>query len=448
MGQWLQKQRQNGSTPKDRRPEAGPDPRASIPTRLAAWRRQTFRVLQTRNYRLFFVGQVISRSGWWVQMVAENWLVVDLGGSGLVLGMTSALQFAPLLLLSPYAGVLVDRRDTRTLLIVTQCASGLLALIVGLLAVMGVVQIWMIWLAAFLLGCLNAFEIPARETFTMELAGPADVTNAVALNNVVRNSARAFGPALGGGLIAWLGIGACFLLNAASYLVVVWALCRLTPSELYTERAVPHRRGQIREGWRYVWRHPTLHTALLITAVAATFCTNFIVLLPLYISQTFQQDAAVYGLLMSCLGIGMAVGSLMAASWTAPTLRRVVGLTLCFGLAHAVVGAAPNLVVGFLTIGVMGAASSLCLTGCAGYFHLHAGDRMRGRVMALYTLAYLGTAPIGGPLVGGLAQSLGVRAGFLIAALPCVAVSGFVFLSRHQVAESVYLKDEPAERSG
>lgn len=357
--------------------------------RLVQWRRQTFRALQVRNYRLFFVGQVISRSGWWIQMVAENWLVVDLGGSGLVLGITSALQFAPLLLFSAYAGVLVDRRDTRKLLIATQCASGLLALIIGLLALTGVVQIWMIWLAAFLLGCLNAFEIPAREAFTMELAGPAHVTNAVALNNVVRNSSRAFGPALGGWLISWAGIGACFLLNAASYAVVIAALYRLNPSALYEERAAPHRRGQLREGWRYVWRHLTLRTALLITAVAATFCTNFIVLLPLYISQTFQKDAEVYGLIMSCLGIGMLMGSLMAASWTAPTLKRVAGLALCFGLAHAVVGVAPNLVTGFLAIAIMGCASSMCLTCCAGYFQLHAGESMRGRVMALYTLAYL-----------------------------------------------------------
>ncbi len=430
-------QRLHGATQNDSRHEACQDPRASIATRLAAWRRQTFRALRTRNYRLFFVGQVVSRSGWWIQMVAENWLVVDLGGSGLLLGITSALQFAPLLLFSPYAGVLVDRQDTRRLLIVTQCASGLLALIVGLLALTGVVQIWMIWLAAFLLGCLAAFEIPAREAFTMELAGPADVTNAVALNHVVRNSARALGPALGGGLIAWLGIGVCFLLNAASYAIVVAALCRLNPSELYRERTAPPRRGQVREGWRYVWRHPTLRTALLITAVATTFCTNFIVLLPLYISHTFEQDAAVYGLLMSCLGIGMVAGSLMAASWTAPTLRRVAGLALCFGLAHAVVGVAPNLAFGFLTIGVMGGASSMCLTCCAAYFQRHAVERMRGRVMALFTLAYLGTMPIGGPLVGWLAQSLGIRAGFMIAALPCVAASGFVFLSRHPVGEPV-----------
>ncbi|WP_089722140.1 MFS transporter [Candidatus Entotheonella palauensis] len=413
-----------------------------IPACLAQWPRQTFRALRTRNYRLFFVGQVISRSGWWMQMIAENWLVIDLGGSGLILGMTSALQFAPLLLFSAYAGVLVDRRDTRILLIVTQCGSGLLALIVGLLALTGMVQIWMIWLAAFLLGCLNAFEIPAREAFTMELAGPTDVTNAVALNHVVRNSARAFGPALGGGLIAWLGISACFLLNAASYAIVVAALCRLNLAELYRERTVPHRRGQIREGWDYVWRHPTLRTALLITAVTSTFCTNFIVLLPLYISHTFQSEAAIYGFLMSCLGIGMVMGALAAASWTAPTLRRAAGLALCFGLAHAAVGLAPNLAVGFFTVGVMGGVSSMFFTCGASYFQLHAGESMRGRVMALYTLAYLGTILVGGPLVGWLAQSLGVRTSFWIAALPCMVASGLVFFSRHRVVEPVSPRGE------
>lgn len=444
MRPWLLRHQQHGATQKDSDNATCPDPRASIPTRLAEWRRQTFRALRMRNYRLFFVGQVISRSGWWMQTVAENWLVVDLGGSGLILGITSALQFAPLLFLSAYAGVLVDRGDTRLLLIVTQYASGIVALIVGLLALTGVVQIWMIWLAALLIGCLNAFEMPAREAFTMELAGPANVTNAVALNNVIRSSARAFGPALGGGLIAWLGISACFLLNAASYAIVIVALCRLHPSELYRERTAPYRCGQIREGWRYVWRHLTLRTALLITAVATTFCTNFIVLLPLYVSQTFQQDAAVYGLLMSCLGIGMVVGSLLAASWPVPTLRRVAGLALGFGLAHAVVGAASNLVVGFLTIGIMGGASSLCLTCCAGYFQLHAGESVRGRVMALYTLAYLGTAPLGGPLVGWLAQSLGVRMAFLIAALPCVVASGVALLSQHKGGDPEWAKLSPA----
>jgi MFS family permease len=359
-------------------------------------RQQTFRSLSLRNYRLFFTGQVISRAGMWVQIIAENWLVVQLGGSGLMLGITTALQFAPLLLLSPYGGTLVDRWNTRTVLLVTQSASGTLALLVGLFALTGSIQIWMVWAAAFLLGCLNALDIPARETFTMELAGPDNVTNAVALNNVVRNAARASGPALGGVLITSVGIGACFLLNAASYAVVVAALRRMHPADLYTEGAVPHRRGQIREGLRYIWKHPTLGTVLLIVAIATTFGLNLQVMVTLYASHTFHQGAAFYGLLMSCPGIGAVAGSLMAASWKEPTMHRVATLSLTFGVANTAVACAPNVPLALFAIGLMGMASSLFLTSSAGYVQLHAGEQMRGRVMALYTIAYLGTAPIGG----------------------------------------------------
>lgn len=201
------------------------------------WYRQTFRALASRNFRLFLGAQVISRAGLWVQMVAENWLVIQLGGSGIMLGVTIALQFAPLLVFSPYAGALVDRWNTRIVLIITQSAAGALALSIGLLALTGLIEIWMIWVAAFLLGCLNALDMPAREAFTMELSGPADVTNAVALNNAMRHAARACGPALGGVLIAQTGIAVCFLLNAASYIVVVAALYRLQVSALYTSVA-------------------------------------------------------------------------------------------------------------------------------------------------------------------------------------------------------------------
>jgi len=302
----------------------------------------------------------------------------------------------------------------------------------------------MIWAAAFLLGCLNALDIPAREAFTMELAGPENVTNAVALNNVVRNAARACGPALGGVLITSVGIGACFLLNAASYAVVVAALRRIHLADLYTEGAALHRQGQIREALRYVWKHPTLGTVLLIVAIATTFGLNLQVMVTLYASRTFHQDAAFYGLLMSCLGIGAVAGSLMAASWKEPTMHRVATLSLTFGVAHAAVACASNVPLALFAIGLMGMASSLFLTASAGYVQLHVGERMRGRVMALYTLAYLGTAPLGGPLVGWLAQSLGVRMASLIAALPCVVASGVALLSQHKGGDPEWAKLSPA----
>jgi MFS family permease len=375
----------------------------------------------------------------WVQIIAENWLVVQLGGSGLMLGITTALQFAPLLLLSPYGGTLVDRWNTRTVLLVTQSASGILALLVGLRALTGTIQIWMIWVAACLLGCLNALDIPAREAFTIELVGPDNVTNAVALNNVVRNAARACGPALGGVLITSVGIEACFLLNAASYAVVVAALRRMHPADLYTADAVPPRRGQIREGFRYVWKHPALGTVLLIVAIATTFGLNLQVMVTLYASHAFHQGAVFYGLLMSCLGIGAVAGSLMAASWKEPTRHCVATLSLTFGIANTAVACAPDVPLALLAIGLMGMASSLFLTSSAGYVQLHAGEQMRGRVMALYTVAYLGTAPIGGPLVGWLAQCLGVRVGFLVVGLGCMAASSLVFLSPGERAGSTKL---------
>ncbi len=405
---------------------------------IRAWSYRTFRSLQTRNYRLFFIGQVISRVGLWIQMVAENWLVIQLGGSGVMLGVTIALQFTPLLVFSAYAGALVDRWNTRFVLIVTQSAAGALALSLGLLALTGVIQIWMIWVAAFLLGCLNALDMPAREAFTMELAGPADVTNAVALNNVVRNAARTCGPALGGGLIAHVGIEACFLLNAASYMVVIAALCRMEGSALHTEDTVPHRRGQTWAGLQYVWGHPTLCPVLLMVAVATTFGLNFQVLVTLYTARTFDQGAALYGYLMSGLGIGAVFGSLMAASWVEPTVRRIAALCFAFGMANTAVAIAPSLLMGMLTLALMGMASSLFLTASAGYVQLQAGEQMRGRVMALYTLAYLGTAPLGGPLLGWVAQSLDVRAAFHLAGLGCMAASGLIFFTQRRAALVTY----------
>lgn len=393
---------------------------------------QTFRSLRRRNYRLYFVAQAISTSGTWVQLVAEGWLVVRLSGSGLVLGITTALQFTPLLLLSAYGGVLVDRWDKRTLLTFTQGAAGVLALTVGLLTLAGLVQVWMVWVAAFLLGCVNALDNPGRQAFTMELASPADVTNAVALNNAVGTVARAIGPAIGGLLISTVGIVPCFLINAASYAAVIAALRTMDPAQLHTEAAAPRRRGQVLEGLRHVWSNPALRTVLLIMTLASTFGLNFQVLLPLLASRTFGQGAGLYGLLMSCLGIGALAGSLTVASWDAPTPRRVAALSLAFGVSNAMVALAPNLPLSILAIGAMGITSSMFLISCSGCLQLNAGEGMRGRVMALYSVAFLGTAPIGGPAVGWVAERLGPRSGFLVSALACVAAGGLVFLARRR----------------
>lgn len=391
---------------------------------------QTFRSLRHRNYRLYFTSEAISRAGTWVQLIAEQWLVIQLGGSGVALGITTALQFTPLLLFGAFGGVLVDRWNKRNLLMLTQTAAGMLALVVGLLALTGSIEIWMIWVAALLLGCIEAIDTPASQAFTMEMAGPADATNAIALNNAISTTARAIGPAIGGFLIAAAGIGPSFLINAASFAPVVMALRLMDPAELSVEPPVPRQRGQVQEGLRHVWFHPGLRTVLLIVTLVSIFAFNFQVLLPLLAAETFQEDAAIYGLLMSCLGIGAVAGSLTAASWDNPTVRRVAALSLAFGVTLAAVAFAPSLSLALLAMGAMGFASGLFLASSSGFLLTTSGEQMRGRVMALYSMAFLGTAPIGGPVVGWIGEHLGPGAGFLVGALACIVAGSFGFLAR------------------
>ncbi|MBP1080766.1 MULTISPECIES: MFS transporter [Bacillus] len=389
--------------------------------------KRTFRSLSIRNYRLYFFAQIISTSGLWIQLVAENWLVVQLGGSGLMLGITTAIQFTPLLFLSVYGGVLVDRWNKHTLLMFTQISSSILALLLGILALTGSVQIWMIWIIAFLLGCVNALDTPGRQVFTRELVGPKHLTNAVALNNTISTSGRVIGPVIGAILISISEVGVCFLINAASYIAVIIALLKINKSQLQVESVVTRKHGQVKEGLIHIWNHPKLRTTLLIMFITATFGLNFQVLLPLFTSQTFQQSGEWYGLLMSSLGIGSVIGSLLIASWKDPTVKRVALLSTVFGITIVAVALSPTLPVAFITVGLMGVGSSLFLTACSGCLQLNAGDGMSGRVMAMYYVAFLGTAPIGGTAVGWIAEIWGPRSAFALSAIACMAASGFAF---------------------
>ncbi|MGG3571619.1 MFS transporter [Bacillus gobiensis] len=394
--------------------------------------KRTFRSLSIRNYRLYFYAQIISTSGLWIQTVAENWLVVQLGGSGLMLGITAAMQFTPLLFLSVYGGVLVDRWNKHTLLMFTQISSSILALILGILALTGNVQIWMIWIIAFLLGCVNALDTPGRQVFTRELVGPNHLTNAVALNNTISTSARVIGPVIGTILISTLGIGACFIINASSYIAVIVALLMIDKNQLHIENEVTRKPGQVREGLLHIWNQPSLRATLLIMFLTATFGFNFQVLLPLFTSQTFKQSGSWFGLLMSSLGIGSVIGSLLIASWKDPTVKRVALLSTVFGITMAAVAFSPTLPVAFVTVGLMGLGSSLFLTACSGCLQLNAGDGMSGRVMAMYYVAFLGTAPIGGTAVGWIAEIWGPRTAFALSAVACMAASSFVFLGSYK----------------
>ena len=399
---------------------------------LRAAAHQTFSSLRVRNYRLYFTAQLISVSGTWMQSVAQAWLVLHLTGSGVDLGIVVGLQFLPMLLAGPFGGLVADRLDRRRLLFATQAAGGFLALGLGILVVTDLVQLWQVYLFAVLLGVVNVFDNPARQTFVMEMVGRHDLPNAVSLNTVVMNASRVIGPAIGGVVITFFGLGICFFLNAASYVAVIVGLAMMRVSELFPTEHVARARGQVREGFRYVWRTPSLRNTLLAIAIIGIFAYNFTVTLALLAKGTFGGGAGAYSLLTSCMGIGAVAGGLAAAHHAKPTPRLLQVLALVFGGLIAAVALAPSLLVASLLIVVMGAASIGFIATANASLQLAAAPEMRGRVMALYAMAFLGSTPIGAPLVGAIAQATDPRVALLTGAVATAAAAG-ILMWRHQV---------------
>jgi MFS family permease len=383
--------------------------------RAGATTKNTFRSLRVRNYRLYFFGQMVSVTGTWMQTVAQAWLVLKLTGSGVALGFTTGLQFAPVLLAGAWGGVIADRFSKRKILVATQFVSGLLALILWALIATGSVQLWMIYALAFALGCVTVIDVPARQAFVMEMVGPEDVTNAVGLNSTVVTSARIVGPAIAAGLIATVGTAWCFLINGLSYAAVIWSLFRMDAHALMRLEPVQRVKGQIREGLRYVWSDVTLRSSLLLMTVVGTMAFNFRVMLPLLATGPFHGGAGVYGLLSVFMGVGTLIGALISASRARPTRGLLVGSALAFGVLIIAAGAAPNLDTEIVVLIPMGALSIVFAAACNATLQLGSTDAMRGRVMALYSVVFLGTTPIGSPLVGWIAQAAGPRSAFYVA---------------------------------
>ncbi len=396
----------------------------------AAWN-QTFHSLRIRNYRLYFVAQLISVSGTWMQTVAQAWLVLHLTGSGVDLGIVVGLQFLPMLLFGPFGGLVADRMNKRRLLYMTQTAGGILALVLGVLVVSHAVQLWQVYLLATLLGMVNVFDNPTRQTFVMEMVGRDELPNAVSLNTVVMNTSRVVGPAIGGVVITVFGLGICFFVNAASYIAVIVGLSMMRSKELHPTRRVVRAKGQIRQGFRYVWRTPSLRNTLLAVAVIGIFAYNFTVTLALLAKVTFHGGVGAYSLLTSCMGIGAVVGGLFAAHRARPTPRLLQVLALVFGGLLAAVALAPTLISAAALIVLMGAASIGFIATANASLQLASEPAMRGRVMALYAMAFLGTTPIGAPLVGAIAQWTSPRIALLIGAVATVVAAGLL-MWRHQ----------------
>ncbi len=389
--------------------------------------RRTISSLAVHNFRLYFFGQMVSLSGTWMQSVAQAWLVLKLTGSGTALGLLVALQFLPVLLLGPLGGLVADRCDKRRLLYATQTSAGLLALALGILVSFDVVRLWMVFALAAGFGLVNAVDSPARQTFVHEMVGAHELPNAVTLNSVMVNLARAVGPAVAGALIATVGLGPCFLINAGSYLAVLTALALMRAHELHPTAPQPRAKGQLREGFRYVRSTPALSTPLLMMAVIGTLAYEFGVILPLMARFTFHGDAGTYGLMSSCMGIGSVVGGLYVASH-----RRVGGTALAlnavaFGVVLLMAAAAPNLAIELVALVLIGVTSIGFLSRGNATLQLTTAPEMRGRVMALWAVAFLGSTPIGGPIIGWIGQNLGPRYGLGLGGLAALAAGAWAY---------------------
>jgi MFS family permease len=375
----------------------------------------TFRSLHVRNYRLYASGAVVSNVGTWMQRVAQDWLVLQLThNNGTALGITTGLQFLPILLLSPYAGLIADRFPKRRLLQVTQLMLAVPALVLGLLAVTGVAQTWQVYVLAFVFGIGSAFDAPARQSFVSEIVGPDDLTNAVGLNSASFNLARMIGPALAGLLIAALGsgvhaTGAVILVNAVSYGAVIAALQRMHQRELHPAKPADRHPGMIREGVGYVMARPDLMLILTIVFFAGTFGLNFQLTSALMATEVFHKGAGEYGILGTTLAIGSLSGALLAARRTKIRHRLVILAALSFGAAEIVAGLLPSYLAFAVWTPVLGLASLTMITSANASFQLSVAPAMRGRAMALYLMVFMGGTPIGSPIVGWVGQTFGAR---------------------------------------
>jgi MFS family permease len=394
--------------------------------------RRTFSSLANPNYRKFFFGQTVSLVGTWMQTTAQSWLVYTLTHSATDIGFVVALQTLPVLLLGPYGGVIADRVDKRRLMIVLQSFMGVQAAILAVLALTHVVTYVDVCVLAVVLGLNNCFENPSRQSFVLEMVGPTNLRNAVSLNSTMNNVARAVGPAVAGVLIAAVGEGWCFAVNAASFIAVVASLMMMDRSALNPSTPTIRAKGQLREGFRYVARTPALAIPLVMMALVGMLAYEFQVTLPIVAGTVFHGDSALYGLLMAAMGIGAIIGGLWTAARGKTGVRALFRASLIFGVVMTFASLAPVIAVELIALALVGFASVSFLSMANSTLQLGTDPQMRGRVMALWAVAFMGSTPIGGPLIGWITSLAGARVGLGVGAASCV-VAGAIgwFAVRH-----------------
>jgi len=382
--------------------------------------------LRHRNYRLYFFGQLVSVIGTWMQTIAQSFLVLELTHSGTQLGLTTAVRFLPMLAFGPAGGLFADRHDKRRVLYVTQTLAGLLAAVFAICLAAGAMHLWVVYVLAAALGFVNVFDNPARQSFISEMVPEQDLPNAVLLNSVSMNMARVFGAAVGGTVAAVLGLTLCFTLNAVSYGAVLLSLALMSTAALYPAKKVAKKKGQIVAGLRYVRTRREILIPLIMIAVVGTLAWEFQVTLPLMASSVFhgwifRNGAAAYGVMASVMGAGAVVGGLVSAGKVTPGPRALCLAAIGWGIAITAAALAPSMPIELIAMAFVGYGSITFNSLAKTTLQLAAKPEMRGRVMALWGLAWLGSTPIGGPIVGWIGQDVGPRWALIVGGVATLA---------------------------
>lgn len=401
-------------------------------TRLRLATNDTFRSLRVRNFRLFFSGQMISQIGNWLTLIAQTLLVLKLTDSGIALGLLAAAQFGPVLVFGAFAGLIADRSDKRKLLLAVQVFAMAQSFALAGLAFMDRPPVWAIYIIASFGGLATAFDNPARRSFVVELVPEAEITNAVSLNSALMTGSRVIGPALGGLLVATVGFGWAFLADGLTYLAVLAGLYLIDPTKVRKPPVATRGKGQVRDGLRYAMSVPELRVPLVMMAVVGTLAFNFSTVLPLFAVRDLGGDDLTFSLLMSVVSVGSLVGALAAARRKDVGVRTVSRSATAFGLSMLVLAIAPNQPIAFAVGTVLGLTSITFMTTSTAIVQLRADPMMRGRVLALQAIVFLGSTPIGGPIVGVVCERFGARWGLALGAVATIGagVYGLVTIKR------------------
>lgn len=404
--------------------------------------KETFASLKIRNYRLYMTGQAISTTGTWMQNIAMSWLVLKMTGSGTALGVVIALQFLPLLLLGPWGGVIVDRFPKRRILYITQSVQGVVSILIAILVFTNSATLWEIYALALILGIVNIVDNPTRQTFIPEMVGEEHLMNAISINSIQINLTRVLGPTVAAIIIASFGLAACFFLNGLSFIAVLIALSMMDSGELKTKPPVPRARGQLQEGFRYIKSKPEILYTLIMVAIIGTFAYEFSVSLPLLAEFTFHGDAKTFAMLTAALGIGSMMGGAYTAHRKKTSLKILAKSGLFFGLSMIVFSLMPTFTLALIAMLFVGFFSINFLSLANVIMQVESSPEMRGRVMSLWAVAYLGSTPIGGPIIGFVGEHIGPRSSLALGGISAI-VAAFICFSHTRKAHQISLTENP-----